>query len=173
MDIRRCTACLLVCWLLPAPLPGVAEVYRCKEGDTTVFSDVPCAEDAQVHRSSHRISIVAAPTGLDEIAARNRAFVDARREDLADRRRRAAESRRSTETNRSADTAPARPPRTLISPFMAPVTATPFRRDVDPRFRQQRDRSADSASERDDRAARRNRLRSRSDDTAPIVPEDG
>lgn len=162
----------MACWLLTAALPGVAEIYRCKEGDTTVFSDVPCADDARVHRSSDRISIVAAPTGLAEIAARNRAFVDARRERLADMRRRAIEAGRRDAPSRSPGTAPAQRSRTVISPFLGPVPATRFRRDADPRFRQQRERSGDPVSDRNDRTARRSELRSRSDETAPIVRDD-
>lgn len=78
--------------------PARAEIYRCVEsgenGPVTVFSDLPCDADAQLHHSDGaHLSVIAAAADLDQVAERNRAFVEARQR--AARETRAAAAQRA------------------------------------------------------------------------------
>jgi hypothetical protein len=98
----RLTRDAILAGLLTAALgnPATAQVYRCQEGDTTVFSDIPCSENAELLEVLTGISVVAAADDLDDVAQRNKAFIDQRQEKLAARRERAAEFRQRTERDR-------------------------------------------------------------------------
>ena len=74
--------------------PASAEIYRCSDGDITVFSDVPCSQNAEVHISDKRVSVVHAAEDLDEIAESNKAFVEQRQAALAQQRERLARQQR-------------------------------------------------------------------------------
>jgi len=74
--------------------PASAEIYRCSDGEITVFSDVPCSQAAEVHVSDRRVSVVHAADDLDEIAESNKAFVEQRQEALAQQRERAKRRQR-------------------------------------------------------------------------------
>ena len=78
-------------------VPASAEIYRCSDGETIVFSDVPCSASAKVHDTGQRVSVVNSADDLDEIAASNKAFLDRRREALAQQRERAAQQRREAQ----------------------------------------------------------------------------
>lgn len=92
---RAGMASAILCWLLAAP--ASAEIYRCVDGDTTVFSDVPCSEGAEVHRSEDRISVVNPADNLDQVAASNKTFLEQRRQALAQQREYAAEQQRKAQ----------------------------------------------------------------------------
>jgi|GEM_PF-2554761 len=70
-------------------LPGLAdaEIYRCQHQGVVEFSDLPCDHRAVVH-DLPPISVVVPDPGLPQLAASSRAFIDARRASLADRKRR-------------------------------------------------------------------------------------
>jgi len=119
--------------------PAVGEIYRCDDGGTPVFSDRPCADDARLHRGAGNLSVVAPAAGLEDIAERNREFVDQRRQRLEERRQAAAERSRQ---------APRRPaladhPRTYPVRHFLPVTDTRdnARRDARDRARDARARA--------------------------------
>jgi len=92
LQVTRGVAALSV--LLAAMTPAGAEIYRCSDGETTVFSDLPCTGGAEIHLTEGRVSVVTAPDNLDDIAESNRAFLEQRREALAQQRQRAAQQRR-------------------------------------------------------------------------------
>lgn len=81
-------------------VPAGAEIYRCAEGETTVFSDLPCAAGAAKYDTEKRISVISAVDDLDEIAAENKAFLEQRKKSLARQREAAAEQRRAAERQR-------------------------------------------------------------------------
>lgn len=80
--------------LAAAALPATAQIYRCvdSEAGITVFSDVPCAENAEIHESRQRLSVIARPDRLDAIAERNQEFLDQRSEALAQARQQRTEA---------------------------------------------------------------------------------
>lgn len=78
------------------------EIYRCDEDGIKVFSDTPCGDNAEVHVSGNRLSIVA-PADLEAVTEQNQAWL-ARQHERMDR---AAERRRDV---RPAPLPPARPP---------------------------------------------------------------
>lgn len=142
--------------LLAGTGPAGAEIYRCTNGETTVFSDVPCSESAEVHHPATRISVVDAADGLDEIARQNRSYIDQRQARLERQREQAAERRREQRVarQRRAAVAEARRTRTVVGHLGRP----PFTRGpVDQRTQQQRERPA-----RNDDRDRRRTLLSRS-----------
>ncbi|MEM1082194.1 MAG: hypothetical protein AAGH65_11490 [Pseudomonadota bacterium] len=71
-----------------------SEIYRCADGDTTVFSDQPCGDDAQLHQSEQRISVVDAADNFDQIIEQNEAYLEQRRNDRQQQREQAAERAR-------------------------------------------------------------------------------
>lgn len=73
-------------------LAGEATVYRCEDGDTVVFSDTPCSPDAEPQALPEAISVVAPADDLAAIAEANRAWLDAHRQALEERRDRKAEA---------------------------------------------------------------------------------
>lgn len=79
--------------LLIGAMPAGAQIYRCSEGETVVFSDVPCSDTAEVHQPSARLSVVAASRDIESIARRNREFVEQRLERIDRRQQRSAERR--------------------------------------------------------------------------------
>lgn len=92
---RAGMASAILFWVLAAP--ASAEIYRCMDGDTTVFSDVPCSQGAEVHRSEGRISVVNPADNLDQIAASNKTFLEQRRQALTQQREYAAEQQREAQ----------------------------------------------------------------------------
>ncbi|MCA1780006.1 MAG: hypothetical protein LC637_11670 [Xanthomonadaceae bacterium] len=62
--------------LAASPVP--AQIYRCVEGETTIFSDRPCSENVEIHQPAGRLSVIAVTSDLEAISARNRAFIDQR-----------------------------------------------------------------------------------------------
>lgn len=121
---------------------AAAEVYRCNDGDTTVFSDVPCSDEAELHQLRSGISVVAAAGDLAEVAERNRAFVDQRQEDLAARRARAVElaqqAGRSRQQRAAVDETRYR---TIIGPAADPRAGGKRLVPTDPRIEAQRRRA--------------------------------
>ena len=136
-----------------------AEIYRCTEGKTTVFSDVPCSETAEVHTTESRISIVDAAEDLDEVAASNKAFLEQRLETLARQRERAAQqSREAQQRQRRLEAIEqARRSRTVIGHLGNSHFGTFRNTTPDPRAQARQQRS-----ERDDAPAQRRTLLSRS-----------
>lgn len=87
--------------------PARAEIYRCVEsgenGPVTVFSDLPCDADAQLHHSDGaHLSVIAAAADLDQVAERNREFVESRNRALEQARQRAAREARAAAAQRAA-----------------------------------------------------------------------
>lgn len=156
------TLCLVGCVLAG---PVSAQVYRCTDGETTVFSDIPCSDDAELHDVRVGISVVSAAEDLDKVAERNKAFVDQRQEKLAERRERAAELGRQAERNRQRRAiAEEIRYRTIVSPVAASRLDSEQRQASDPRRTAQReDRSAG------DEPARRRTLLSRSGGNQPRI----
>lgn len=161
MSSRPATA---LAWILLACLTAspaaAAPIYRCTQGETTVFSDTPCSESAQLHQTQG-VSVIRAAENLDEIAASNRAFLEQRRQQLAQQRERAAQRRleaqkmqqrreRAEETTRY---------RTVVGQLDRRQFGADGARQVDRRTQAQRDRPADRAG-RDQ--SRRRTLLSRS-----------
>lgn len=136
-----------------------AEIYRCNEGETVVFSDVPCSESAEVHITESRVSVVDAAGNLDEIAATNEAFVQQRRQTLAQRRERAARQTRQAQRQQQRLEAieQARQSRTIVGHLGHSGIGSSRTTTADPRTRARRQRS-----ERDEQSAERRTLLSRS-----------
>lgn len=145
---------------------ATAQIYRCTEGETTVFSDIPCSESAELHESAGGISVVKAPEGLDEIAAGNRIFLEQRQEQLAQQRERAEQRRLQAqqEARRSEAAAEALRYRTVIGHLGDPRFAPHRRSQLDPRTRAQRDRQTGD----EDPARRRSLLRRSGGDQGSI-----
>jgi len=136
-----------------------AQIYRCTEGETTVFSDVPCSESAEVHDTQGRLSVVNAAGNLDEITASNQAFLQQRLATLARQRERAAEQRREAQRQQRRQEAieQAQRSRTIVgrlgnSGIGNLPNLTPDRRS----------QASQQRSERDDERAQRRTLLSRS-----------
>ena len=80
--------------------PDTGTIYRCPTDDRgMVYSDRPCAEDAEPIRLDERISVIDSAEGLAAIAESNAAYLDARRADR-DARREAEIRRREAERTR-------------------------------------------------------------------------
>lgn len=72
-----------------------AQIYRCIDADgRSEFSDLPCADDAEIIEPGGNLSVIARADSLDAAAIANRQFIEQRRADLAEQRRAAAERRR-------------------------------------------------------------------------------
>jgi hypothetical protein len=79
------TATQRIQFLVLAPLLAVAfsleaQVYRCESGDGIVFSDRPCADDAEEYQPLRGISLIEPDANLDQVAERNQAYLRERRE---------------------------------------------------------------------------------------------
>ncbi|MFN2334958.1 MAG: hypothetical protein ABR550_11095 [Wenzhouxiangellaceae bacterium] len=90
--------------LAASPVP--AQIYRCVEGETTIFSDRPCSENVEIHQPAGRLSVIAVTSDLEAISARNRAFIDQRLNRIASARERAVERRESRPPRRGPVTYP-------------------------------------------------------------------
>lgn len=145
--------------------PAEAQVYRCQDGGTTVFSDVPCSDNADLFEMRNGISVVAAADDLDEVAQRNKAFVDQRQEQVAARRARAAEQSRQAarERQRRMVTEEVRY-RTIIGPGIAFGSRSDRLAPPDPRVEAQRRRTPAR-----DEPERRRTLLSRSGGNRPNI----
>jgi|GEM_PF-2649464 len=99
---RIATAIALMLIALPATS---GDIYRCVEDQVTVFSDQPCDADAQPLSLTGNLSVIPTPEGLDEIAASNRAWMEARRTEQA----RLREARTRAAAKSREDTQPAQP----------------------------------------------------------------
>ncbi len=144
---------------------AAAQVYRCNDGDMIVFSDVPCSEDAQLYHVRSGISVVAAADDLDEVAERNRAFVDKRQEDLAERRARAAELAQQAGRSRQRRAAAEETRyRTIIGPVADSRADSGRLSPTDPRVEAQRQRAPAQ-----DEPERRRTLLSRSGGNQPRI----
>lgn len=166
MRLRLATnAALTILLAVVLANPATGQVYRCIEGETTVFSDIPCADDAELHRVQAGISVVAAADDLDAIAQRNRAFVDQRREKLATQRARAAQVGRQV-AQRRLEQAAAEDVRyrTIIGPAADSALRGQRRPEPDPRTEAQRRRTAV-----EDSPERRRTLLSRSGGNRPRI----
>ncbi len=88
--------------VLPMLAAGAdGDIYRCEDGETTVFSDVPCDEAAEVHQLQRSLSVIASPKSLARIQQANAAYLssvqaerEARRSARAERARREARAAR-------------------------------------------------------------------------------
>lgn len=166
MTARMTPNVVLLILLAAAPAnPAAAQIYRCNEGDTTVFADLPCAEDAELHRVKSGISVVAA-ADLDEVAQRNRAFVNKRHENLVARRARAADLDQELKLSRQRRAAANEEIR--YRPVIVPVAGYGFGSGpvvpTDPRVEAQRQRSPAR-----DEPERRRSLLSRSGGNQPHI----
>ncbi|MEX0915932.1 MAG: DUF4124 domain-containing protein [Wenzhouxiangellaceae bacterium] len=134
---------LLACLLAS---PATAQIYRCTEGDTTVFSDIPCSESAQLHKTSG-LSVIRAAKNLDEIAASNKAFLEQRQQQLAQQRERAAQRRdEARQLQQRRELAEDRTRyRTVVGRLDRRQFQADGSRQVDRRTRARRDRQADQA----------------------------
>jgi len=141
---------------------AAAQVYRCEQGETTIFSDVPCSESAELVDAGTGISVVAAADRLDEVARANKAFVDQRRERLAARRTRAAalQQRAERDLQRRAQAEEIRY-RTIVGTLAGPGRGQTAN---DPRIEAQR-----RQAETEDEPARRRTLLSRSGGNQPRI----
>lgn len=144
---RRPTS--IIGWALLACLmatPAAAQIYRCTEGETTVFSDIPCSESAQLHVTGG-LSVIGAAENLDEIMAGNKAFIEQRQQQLAQQRERAAQQRsaaRQSQQRRELAEDNARY-RTVVGRLNRPqFTNGPMQTDL--RTQAQRDREAGQAN---------------------------
>lgn len=90
MFINRCLLCLSMALLATQ---ASAQIYRCESGDSIIFSDQPCSEEARVYQPSERISVVAPAEGLSQAGERNRQFISERRERQQARRQSITEQR--------------------------------------------------------------------------------
>lgn len=152
-----------------AAVPAAAEIYRCNNGETTVFSDTLCAGNPQVYRPRANISVIGKAEGLDEIAASNRAFVEQRQEALAQQRERAAEHRREArlqERRRAAAEEAARF-RNVIGHLGDRGFGADRGRQVDARTRARAGRQSGQGG--DDASGQRRTLLSRSGGNRPII----
>lgn len=70
---------------LALPSWADAEVYRCEHQGVVEFSDRPCDDQAVIHELPS-ISVVVPDPDLPQLAASSRAFIDARRASLAERK---------------------------------------------------------------------------------------
>lgn len=145
--------------LLACTLAGTtsARVYRCTEGEITVFSDIPCSDDAKLHEVRVGISVVVAAEGLDQAAERNKAFVEQRQEQLAAQRVRAAQARQAERSRQRRSAAEENRYRTIISPVADSRSGREQRSQNDPRTEALRQRTPAA-----DESARRRTLLSRS-----------
>ncbi|HLS05857.1 MAG TPA: DUF4124 domain-containing protein [Wenzhouxiangella sp.] len=75
--------------VLLAPVATSAQVFRCSHEGVTVFSDQPCGLNPEQVAYSEKISFIKPDENLPEQAEANRLFVQARQNELAERRRRA------------------------------------------------------------------------------------
>ena len=168
MALRLATdATLAILLTVALANPAMGQVYRCVEGETTVFSDVPCAEDAELHQIHAGISVVAAADDLDAIAERNRAYVDQRREVLAKQRQRARSDRAGGQAaRRQQDRAAAEEIRyrTIIGPAARSALRGQRTPQTDPRTEAQRRPAAV-----EDTPERRRTLLSRSGGNQPRI----
>jgi len=134
-------AALVACMLSAAPVS--AQIYRCESAGTTVFSDIPCSEDAEPHQVRDGISVIGAAEGLDEIAERNKAFVDQRKAALSARRERAARLAQRTEQARQRRAASEEIRyRTIIGPVADRGIGSGGPTSTDPRREAQREEAA-------------------------------
>jgi len=78
--LLRVLACMSGLALMPPGLAG--DVYRCQDGDSTVFSDRPCGADAR-RVNGATISIIEPAGDLSQIAEENRRFIEQRRARLS------------------------------------------------------------------------------------------
>lgn len=86
----------LLLLLVLAGTSAQGQTYRCEHDGTIVFSDRPCSVDAVVYAPLATVSVVPSADDLDQIAAANQAFIQARLDRQAAERRdrqRRAESR--------------------------------------------------------------------------------
>lgn len=141
-----------------------AQVYRCEEGDTTVFSDMPCSESAELLEMPTGISVVAAADDLDEVARSNKAFIDQRQEKLAARRERARLARQAERDRQRRAPGEEIRYRTIIGPFGDSRFGDARRSQADPRIEAQRQRASDR-----DEPERRRTLLSRSGGNQPRI----
>lgn len=145
--------------------PAAAQVYRCEEGGTTVFSDIPCSESAELLDLRTGISVVAAADDLDEVARRNKSFIEQRQEKLAARRERAAQrARQADRDGQRRGAAEEIRYRTIIGPVADSRFRGPPRTEPDPRTEAQRQRGAV-----EDTPERRRTLLSRSGGNQPRI----
>ncbi|MBY6205561.1 hypothetical protein [Halomonas denitrificans] len=80
---------------LPLVAGGAGDpIYRCKDGDTTVFSDRPCDEAAEVHRPRASLSVIASPESLEQVKQANAAYLESVQAERAARRAASAEQAR-------------------------------------------------------------------------------
>lgn len=162
---NRLTLAPLVLLTVGLGNPAAAEVYRCEEGDTTVFSDVPCSENAELFEIQTGISVVAAADDLDEVARLNKAFIDQRQEKLAEKRQRAAQYAQQAERDRQRRAAAEEiRSRTIVGYVAGPRFSRGRLGQTDPRLEAQRQRAADP-----DEPERRRTLLSRSGGNQPRI----
>lgn len=93
--IRRLAILLLMTGLVLSTSAQAAEIYRCMHGDTMIFADRPCGEDAEVHQTESTISVIAASDSLDQIMQQNQRYLEQRAQHQAARRAARLEQQRN------------------------------------------------------------------------------
>lgn len=88
--LARITGLILMAFAASA----AAQIYRCEGTGTLEFSDRPCGAEARIHRHEGMLSIVVPADGLGELREQSRAFLEQRRQRLAERQRSTAGPRR-------------------------------------------------------------------------------
>lgn len=111
MMIDRLTHVTLMGFLIGTlATPAQADIYRCEIDGVIIFADSPCQDGARPYQSRGGISVVEAPSNLEEIEAANQALI---RHRLAQQAERAAAARHRAETPASPptghETSPFRP----------------------------------------------------------------
>lgn len=64
--------------MIVAGAAAEAQIYRCELDGTLTFSDTPCSADAVSYAPTGSVSVVPTASDLDQIAAANQAFIQAR-----------------------------------------------------------------------------------------------
>ena len=80
-----------------------AQIYRCEDGDSVVFSDRPCSDGVDQYHSTGSVSVVEPAEDLSHVGERNRDFIRDRRERQAARQRATAERTREAFTQRPSE----------------------------------------------------------------------
>ena len=126
MNLRR--QCTILFLLLISSTLVSADIYRCDDGDTTVFSDLPCAENAERYAVVNRISVIEVASDLDAIAERTRQIVAERQQ----RRENARTARRLQEQERERLSARRQPVQTVPVFFPRQIIDNPINRPSRP-----------------------------------------
>lgn len=107
--------------VLLLPVVANAQIYRCAEGEVTVYSDQPCNEQSMPFELAGNLSVIAGADDYADTLRRNREYVDARQSDIAQRRlaaRHRAEARAEREQQNQTAPQPVRVMPTYPAPYI-------------------------------------------------------